>query len=117
MTIVEFLAGRFAEEDRRIIRLKLDVLMKYEGVKDLAAVCPSVRELAAKREIVDVHKLVLAEDVWGEPTGGLGCSICDVVPDLTLGGLDIVGSNGCETLKSIARIYSDHPDFNPDWTT
>lgn len=72
-------------------------------------------EVAAKRAVVVEHKLVPAKNVWGKSTGGFGCELCDSTPDLDLGGIEIERSGGCKTLRSLAVIFSDHPDFDEEW--
>ena len=74
-----------------------------------------LREVAAKRAVVVEHKLVPAKNVWGNSTGGFGCELCDSTPDLDLGGIEIERSNGCKTLRTLAVIFSDHPDFSEGW--
>ncbi|MCW2300717.1 DUF6221 family protein [Rhodococcus erythropolis] len=74
-----------------------------------------LREVAAKRAVVVEHKLVPAKNVWGESTGGFGCELCDSTPDLDLGGIEIERSDGCKTLRTLAVIFSDHPDFDEEW--
>lgn len=76
-------------------------------------------EVAAKRAIVAMHeqaeKLVWDPRPAGtpvreprrEPAGY--CSTCQVEDGV------IHGTWPCDTLKHLATVYSEHPDFNPAW--
>ncbi len=74
-----------------------------------------LREVAAKRSIILAHVLVPARDIWGDETGGVGCEKCDDVPRFMLGGSEIHASGGCQTLRALAAVYSDHPDYRQEW--
>lgn len=129
MTIVEFLEARIAE-DEVVARVCADAdhegpelrvrIVSGEGMYVFGPheVAPSgrfgyeedertrhferhdparvLREVAAKRAIVDRFKS--APMAFYEDDGG-------VLVEYVLG----------EVLTDLARIYSDHPDFNPDW--
>ena len=69
----------------------------WRSVYDPARV---LAECAAKRAIVEVHEPFQSE------TRGECCWIC--------------GPGGapwpCETLRALAKVYADHPDYLPEWT-
>ena len=69
----------------------------------------------AHRAIVEAHPLVSASDVWGTEVDGWACEVCDLEPDLTLGGIEFTRSDGCKTLRALASIYADDPAFDPRW--
>lgn len=69
----------------------------------------------AHRAIVELHPMVSARDVWGTEVDGWACEVCDLEPDLTLGGVEFARSDGCKTLRALASIYADHPSFDPRW--
>ena len=74
-----------------------------------------LREVEAKRAIMAEHPLISAQDVWGRDIDGLACETCDVEPDMMLGGVEMVRSDGCPTLRHLAAIYQDHTDYDPAW--
>lgn len=79
-------------------------------------------EIAAKRAILAIHKMVT--QVWTEDIGptddpylteagehGSGCAHCH---DTGLG--EIAPDGPCVTLKALASVWADHPDFDPAWS-
>ena len=115
MDIVEFLKARL-DEDEREARLAQRIreatplqdprrntqadydLSAYEdiGVPTMLIGPERVlREVKAKRRIVELHDTV-HECVW---PGGQA-------------GMDAVA---CPTLRHIAAVYADHPDYDPEW--
>jgi hypothetical protein len=64
-----------------------------------------LREVAAKRAIVELHQP--NED---------GCSLCFLVIDdpAHIGEWEAFP---CRTLRQLAAVWSDHPDFDPNWST
>lgn len=67
-------------------------------------------ECAAKRAIIEAHPIV--DDVVEVSTRikwGFACETC-----FSYG--DIVEDNGyCDTLRALASVYADHPDYQSDW--
>lgn len=67
-------------------------------------------ECAAKRAIIAAHPIV--EDVVEVSTRikwGFACETC-----FSYG--DMVEDNGyCDTLRSLAAVYADHPDYQQEW--
>lgn len=67
-----------------------------------------LREVAAKRRVLERHK----------PVPGEEHIICDI--DSFVGHDDTEGRYGdpypCADVRALASIYSDHPDYNPSWT-
>ena len=59
-------------------------------------------EVAAKRQVLDVH----------EPEPGAGCLVCD--HDCNFGYVYGDGT-GCTTIRALASVYADHPDYDPEW--
>jgi hypothetical protein len=62
-----------------------------------------LREVDAKRKILALH---------GASIGGTWCVTCDP-------GSDVSGDAGawypCLTLRTLAAVWSGHPDYDPDW--
>lgn len=71
--------------------------------------------IAAMRAVLTLHEPQLATDVWGREIGGYGCSICDVEPDLQLGGIEIEATNGCKTIRALLQPFADRKDFPREW--
>ncbi len=69
-----------------------------------------LREVEAKRAILAEHqheKTYLPTD--GE---GFGCSCCCWDRDEGQGGC-----GWCATVRALAAVYRDHPDYDPEWNT
>lgn len=66
-------------------------------------------ECAAKRAIIEMHKVIV---VWPEGTGG---------SKYYTGGVDVCASCDerthvpCPTLRALAAVYADHPDYQQEW--
>lgn len=88
MNVTEFLRARLGEED--------DALPRDGGYERRRA------ELHAMRAILDLHQG--ASDVWGFH----GCLTCGNVADTTAG-------YPCPTVRELAAIYDDHPDYDTAW--
>ncbi len=61
-----------------------------------------LREVAGKRAIVDLHVRMI-ETATGRPSAF--CDVCDA-PSLW----------PCPTLRHLAAVYADHPDYDKEWT-
>lgn len=83
-----------------------------------------LREVAAKRAIVGLHAVHAEPERWGDshsdpalrgqPTGRTSywCAICDDDRDYGhVGG----PQEGCETLRHVAAVWSDHAGYRPEW--
>ena len=68
-----------------------------------------LREVAAKRAIVAEHIHAKASHVGGG-THRFGCENCD--DDREYG---IWGSGWCATVRQLAAVWSDHPDYKQEW--
>lgn len=133
MTITEFLLARIAEDERR---LDLPYFMEEDsahgdgwGNRDDCPVCGKpqfsgnesvtedawwehaegvhgrsrvLAECRAKRAIVEHHRPEAYMDVPEESC----CRVCHE---------GIGGDHPCPTLRALASIYADHPDFDPAW--
>lgn len=99
MTIVEFLRGRHAEmrTQAELLRMLAEAMPDGEFVKDVADWMDRDRE--AKEWIVDEYadKAHYDTEDWGDE----GAS----------GRIHGLG----EALRSLARVDSDHPDYDPEW--
>lgn len=125
--VVEFLLARVAEDEAMArdcieygvlsepgYRLYESILTPFpeDGVaRDLADRFGPARVLAeceAKRAIAAIHELAPSSypDADRFP---FGCSVCHFDDNMQF------GHGPCETLLSLARIWSDHPDFDPAW--
>lgn len=65
----------------------------------------ALREVAAMREIVQIHKHV--EATLG--ARGIGCMVCARFE------YGIAPEGWCATIRAIAAIWSGHPDYDPAW--
>lgn len=99
MTPPEFILARVAEQ-----RDCCDGTGEYSACSDLSDFAES--SLAAFRAIVEIHATEHGEDGY--------CRSCltdragwrdEWCPDMF----------PCETIRALASVWSDHPDYNPEW--
>jgi hypothetical protein len=103
--LTEFILARIAEDEAQADRVFLDYgTGDWDSLKDRVLV-----ECAAKRRIVEVHA--------GTPyfelryPGYIVCVRCGN-PD-TGEGADVEWP--CDTVRAIASVYADHPDYRQEW--
>ena len=119
MTITEFLLARIAadEGDANYLANVGVQGVQYGSVNGtLSSVIEIVRaDAAAKRRIVELH--VAAEPDQWEPERW-ACRLCqwDICCDNPKQDYhDGAGVFPCETLRALAAVYADHPDYAPAW--
>jgi hypothetical protein len=101
-TLTEFLLARIAADER-------DARESENYCPDTG---PHVRwdsdrmlaECAANRQIVELH--------LGEWVSLINETVCDTCA----GGGGFHASWPCNTLRALASVYADHPDYNPAWS-
>lgn len=100
MSITEFLLARIAEDEEEAARMGCTEY--YDGGWSIEHEIHIRRECAAKRAIIGMHRK--SPSPFDE---GL-CAMCAEA-----------GANGqaypCDTIKVLAAIYSDHPDYRQEW--
>lgn len=74
-----------------------------------------LREVAAKRAIVAIHRsraeVEMDPDCW-KPLACHGCGYSGVCEDP-----DVEDINECPELRALAAVYSDHPDYRAgEWS-
>lgn len=102
--LIAFLAARYAEDwsaarDRELMA----------GLEDSRA----TRDVDAKRAIAALHKI---DTAYLDSRGDDGRPVR--VPEVTCyccGWASDVEGSGCATLRHLAAIYSDHPDYQQEW--
>ncbi|MBM7847444.1 DUF6221 family protein [Arthrobacter roseus] len=101
MSITEFLLARIVADEgvalvdsiemsRSAITIQFDC-----GTQELFTPTRALAECAAKREIVELHRI--------------GVDPCDA-HDLMFNSIE------CETIHTLAAIYADHPDYQQEWS-
>lgn len=60
-------------------------------------------DVAAKRGVLAIHEVATVE-------GDAGCVLCNL--DSVLGWSD---TGPCETVRLLAAVYVDHPDYRREW--
>lgn len=125
--LVEFLRARLDEDEAKAAPLARPV--EKQGLVDwpaaIAALGPGwygylvrhrpdriLREVAAKRRIVDAHPIDDDLSEYARSCGvglSFGCGVCHEWDGV------VTGDGYCGTLRLLAAPYSDHPDYNPDW--
>ena len=122
MTLTEFLLARVAEDEavardageRRGLPYESPLYVVDDNYRhDQVGIYPErvLAECEAKRRIVGIHELDPIE-VYSWGTTGGGCGLCD--HSCETGG-DTWGHDPCETLKTLALPYADHPDYRQEW--
>lgn len=101
MTLVEFLTARLAEDEAEGQRL---LAGDYDShiMDDSARV---LREVVAKRKILREHPLY--------PVQNYDMDVC-----AQCGSPESYGNDEawpCPTLRALASVYSDHPDYDEEW--
>lgn len=99
MTIVEFLLARIAEDesigrDWKLNRGKVEVHGGGTGYLALASPERVLAECAAKRAIMDEHH------PSADPCDAHNASFETIA---------------CDTLRHLAAVYEDHPDYRQEW--
>ena len=97
LTLTEFLLARIAEDEARLDRIvPADESKGGIGLSLNDGLRRWQRECEAKRSIIEMHDAMPAENVY--------CMTCDENHDWP-----------CATLKTVAAVYADHPDFREEW--
>ena len=129
MTIVEFLSARIAEDEatdpacgrlenvehHEVDCLELTAIVRSDAKCDCEGPRRWLAECQAKRAIVDMHKPTTLEDLWGAARADLAKRlVCDYdsSPDSHLGD---TAEWPCTTLRHLAAVYADHPDYQEEW--
>jgi hypothetical protein len=68
-----------------------------------------LREASAKRRVVELHapESVGYIDRDGQERNSTDCEVC--------GSGGVPDSWPCDTLRHLAAVYADHPDYDPAW--
>ena len=107
MDITEFLLTRIAEDEREA-NVCLAQYRRAEG-GSTPRWTRQLAECEAKRAIIEEHGpqevASLDRDSWGKPF--IVCRRC------AIGDRQVIAP--CHTLKSLATVYADHPDYREEW--
>jgi len=112
MTIVEFLTARLDQEAEAwsggtglITQPNFASLSRY-----------ALADIAAKRAIVEIHQPERGPDTWywlERRCKGCGSGWHKWIPDRP--PTEIGPERGCPTLRALASVYADHPDYREEW--
>jgi hypothetical protein len=71
-------------------------------------------EVAAKRALLAEHVQVRHAPVveWSSPM--YGCTVCDAGCQC-YPGVNGSGTEGCNTVRIMAAVYAEHPDYKEEW--
>lgn len=103
LNITEFLLARIAEDEAAAGSYLRDPANSIPVWRRM------VNEWVAKRAIVESHQPV--KDVgWdgGESHDHLWCAACGSLDDAPV-------AYPCPTIRALARVYSDHPEYQEGW--
>lgn len=90
-----------AAEDEGAPDAGVELIARFDPARVLA-------ECEAKRKIVEVHETIAAFYP--------GCTIeTDPCCEVCSGGGEYPGSFPCKTLRLLAAVYADHPDYRDGW--
>ncbi len=114
-TLVEFLRARLDEDEAAAGRLD-GAYIEGEPSPVPAWALGVLADVAAKRRILALHgqvECVNCEDAGRTP--GTSCHIChhdeDTIPTEPKGLYD----GTCFTIRALATVYADHPDYDEAW--
>lgn len=114
MTLTEFLQARIAEDEKAGARAEWDDGGMCQWMDGWHQTPEQVEaECEAKRRIVELHECIDDRDAY--PHVPLYCNPCQTVDGY---GCEAIGDRGvwpCGTMKALAAIYADHPDFREEW--
>lgn len=113
MTIVEFLEERIAEDEEAATTQVVQVFYEDDTFRVITggpnhfteSDHRALREVDAKRKIVDGYKRSI-RGMGGPATGP------NTAPMLAATSKAV-----CDSIHSLAAIYSDHPDYRKEWAT
>lgn len=124
LTLADFLLARIAEDERRLLRwgIRYPRAVVFEPGPNAIPIKDHLRlrrECEAKRRIVELHERgphPLDRKANPPFTGELEtpssiCEECSGWDDPYVDQVDYP----CTTLKLIAAIYADHPDYRAEW--
>lgn len=106
-TLTEFLLARITEDEARAPDAIKYLIDDYYQVFTPERI---VGECTAKRQIVELHGELLT--MRGEPYGY--CRMCAENEEADWDGAPPVAWP-CPTLRHLASVYADHPDYREDW--
>jgi hypothetical protein len=112
LSIVAFLKARVTEDRDAAINGELGDV-RYGGT-DLRSNIRNqdrmLREAHAKEVILEDHQIKPATAPEPDDDAAFGCERCHFDRDE-----GVYGFGYCPTLKALAGIYSDHPDYDESW--
>lgn len=109
-TITDFLEARIAEDKEEAEHF----LERYRQGEDISKRrwLRILREAEAKSVIVSKHEPVDYSGIGMESPNA--CQLCGV--STGMGDWEWVeNSFPCDTLKAVAAVYADHPDYEKEW--
>lgn len=101
-SITEFLEARIASEESEAETAAAEFAHGGYGCFGPARV---LAECGAKRMILAMHRRTM--DVYGDALGDTCTTCADSGPDAQ--------SFPCATVKALAAVYKDHPDYQQEW--
>jgi hypothetical protein len=114
MTLTDFLLARYAEAE---VQAEDYLLMGQAGVPRsfIDAVGERLqKECAAKRQIVELHARLPGDITTWDKVMAIGPELTDYECS---GSVNTYGRpDDCRTLRALASVYADHPDYNPAWS-
>ena len=110
--IREFITARVAEDLEAAMNAELGDVR--HGGADLRANIRNqdraLRETHAKEAILEDHQIKPATYPEPDDNAAFGCERCHSDRDE-----GVYGFGYCPTLKALAAVYSDHPDYRKEW--
>jgi hypothetical protein len=124
MDIAEFVIARLGEDEVRATALReaaREAVERLQGPHflgreipgwhswpDVDAMCTrTLRDVAAKRAVMAEHFRTVGPSGWG-------CRQCSDYAD---GQMTAAEPWPCATVRAMAAIWSDHPDYRAEWKT
>jgi hypothetical protein len=116
LTVTEFVLARLGEDEANLpdetADLHHETWWRWERYRD---------QCAAMRKIVEEHPMTTAEVLPredGAHSERYGWAVLDVCETCTSWGQEEhhYERYPCPTIRAVASIWSDHPQFDPDWS-
>ncbi len=117
MTLEEFLLVRIAEDEKFAVT-DWSAGRAWSGSGLPPDPTRIVAECEAKRQLLDLHKLVTEDytgEWWTDQRKSYVKTGCDNCRDCGVDGQDYLSNGPCRTLRLLALPYADHSDYRDEW--
>lgn len=113
--IAAFIEARLADDQAAAESVQIGLAPVDDPLIALFTPARVLREVAAKRAMLARHRIMRAgESYWfGQAEAATACHGCGTDRNEEATTPDI---NDCPELRDLAAVWSDHPDYRPEWS-